>query len=63
MSDPEEVSARIRRLSDPEQAYLARWVGVMHPDVAEQALAALAAYRRDHPDKARAFLGPETGPC
>jgi hypothetical protein len=56
---PDPVSERVQTLTDAEQAYLARWVAIAYPGVAEQALNALTRYRRDHPDAARAFLGAE----
>ena len=55
------VSDRMNKLTDPELGYIARWVALTHPEVAEKALVALAEYRRDYPDKARMFLGPEYG--
>jgi len=56
-NQPEPVSERVQALTDAEQAYLARWVAIAHPGIAEQALDALTRYRHDHPDTARAFLG------
>ena len=51
---------RISALTDAEQAYIARWVAVTHPEVARGGLEALAEYRRDHPDKAALLLGAGT---
>jgi hypothetical protein len=52
---------RVSALSDAEQAYLARWITAVHPQIAEEALTALARYRREDPDTARLMIGPETG--
>ena len=49
---------KVSSLSDAEQGYLARWIAALHPDVAEEALAALTRYRHDHADTARLMLGP-----
>ena len=53
---------RVQRLSDAEQAYIARWVAITHPEIAEDGLAALDDYRRDHADTATLLLGPDTRP-
>jgi hypothetical protein len=58
-NQPEPISERIQALTDAEQAYLARWVAITHPGIAEQALDALTRYRRDHPETARTFLGAQ----
>jgi hypothetical protein len=50
---------RMAALTDPEMAYVARWVAITHPEIADEGLAALAAYRRDHADKAALLLGAE----
>jgi hypothetical protein len=55
------VIDRITELSDAEQAYIARIIALTHPEVVEEGLAALAEYRRKHPDEARVLLGGETG--
>ena len=56
-NDTRPVQDRTADLTDAEQAYLARYTAAAHPDVAEEALAALASYRRDHADQARLLLG------
>lgn len=54
------ITDRISELSDAEQAYIARFIALRHPQIAEEAVAALAEYRRDYPESARVFLGAET---
>lgn len=51
------VYDRVSGLTVPEQAYIARWTAITRPEIAAEGLEALAAYRRDHPDEARALLG------
>jgi hypothetical protein len=51
------VTDRIASLSDPEQAYIARYIALAHPEIAEEGLEALAVYRHNHPKQARQLLG------
>lgn len=39
-------------LSGAEREYIARWLAIVYPDVAEQAMADLAKYEKDYPDEA-----------
>lgn len=50
------------KLSAAERSHIAMWVALMHPDVAEQAMAALVKYKEQYPDAARRAgmpVGPE----
>ena len=51
------VYDRMNKLSDPELAYVARWVALTSPEIAERGLEALAAFQCDYPDKARLLFG------
>ena len=53
-----KVYDRMNELSDPEMAYIARWVALTHPGIAEHGMEALAAFKRDRPDQARLIFPP-----
>lgn len=60
MESDGKVYDRMNQLTDPELAYIARWVALTSPEIADKGLDALAAFKRDHQDKARRLLGAET---
>ena len=61
MESDGKVYDRMNTLSDPELAYIARWVALTNPDIAERGLEALGVFKRDHQDHARLLFGAETG--
>lgn len=53
------VTDRMNELSEAQRGFVARWVALKHPEIAAEAVEALAAYERDYPDMAR--LAERTG--
>jgi hypothetical protein len=53
------VYSRMGTMTDAELAFVARTVALQHAGIAEEALRALADYKRDHPGSARRLFGAE----
>ena len=57
--DTPDVTTQMNALTDAERSYVARWLALVDPRMATEALHALATFRRDDPDHARLIFGPE----